>query len=69
MISSRSSRKLNIGFVNLGFAVVALMLITASIYAQVAGATLSGTITDSSSGTGQILPRQEIPIAVMDSIT
>jgi len=51
MFSSKSSRKVTISFINLGLVGLTLLLITASIWAQVAGANLSGTVTDASGAT------------------
>src|ERR1700730_5821352 len=54
MSCSKSSRKASIGLMNLALVGVGLLLITASIRAQVAGATLSGTLTDAS---GAVVPK------------
>jgi outer membrane receptor protein involved in Fe transport len=51
MFSAKSSRKVGIVIMNLGLVGMALLLITASIWAQVAGSTLSGTVTDASGAT------------------
>src|ERR1700730_9711558 len=59
MSSSKSSRKARIGLLNLALVGVGLLLITASILAQVAGATLSGTVTDAS---GAVVPQAQILI-------
>jgi Carboxypeptidase regulatory-like domain/TonB dependent receptor/TonB-dependent Receptor Plug Domain len=59
MSSSKSSRKARIGLMNLALVGVGLLLITASIWAQVAGATLSGTVTDAS---GAVVPQAQILI-------
>jgi outer membrane receptor protein involved in Fe transport len=59
MFSSKKSKEVSIGFMNLGLVGVAVLLITASTWAQVAGATLSGTVTDAS---GATIPQAQISI-------